>query len=167
MENGNELHLVYSAAGNLRCDWVRWRCGDAVMNINDLIYKEPMSGCWLWMGKIDIKGYGAIKFEGKYMKAHRESYKIYKGEIPKGLDLDHLCRIRSCVNPDHLEPVTRAENTRRGFSFRFGVQKYECNHPSSEFKIYIRKRGYREKICKGCNREAVRRSSMRKLTREK
>lgn len=71
---------------------------------------EPNSGCWLWMGFINKGGYGRLK---RYF-AHRVSYELMKGEIPAGLDLDHLCRNRACVNPDHLEPVTRQVNCQRG-----------------------------------------------------
>jgi hypothetical protein len=71
---------------------------------------EKTETCWLWRGSITPNGYGRL---GKDY-AHRLSYQMAKGEIPAGLDLDHLCRVRSCVNPDHLEAVTRAENLRRG-----------------------------------------------------
>lgn len=70
----------------------------------NLIIPEPMSGCWLWTGYINSGGYGR----------HRAIYKKTVGEVPKGMDLDHLCRVRCCVNPYHLEPVTRSENLRRG-----------------------------------------------------
>lgn len=74
------------------------------------VHHDPNSGCWLWAGADNGVGYG--KFRGKY--AHRVSYEAAKGPIPDGMHLDHLCRIRCCVNPDHLEPVTNAENARRG-----------------------------------------------------
>lgn len=74
------------------------------------IHFEPNSGCWLWAGADNGVGYG--KFRGKY--AHRISYEMNRGPIPNGMHLDHLCRVRCCVNPSHLEPVTNAENARRG-----------------------------------------------------
>lgn len=78
---------------------------------------EPNSGCWLWMGALAATGYGVIglgaRSEGVDL-AHRVSYRLHCGEIPTGLDLDHLCRTRCCVNPDHLEPVTRRVNWERG-----------------------------------------------------
>lgn len=74
------------------------------------IYREPNSGCWLWAGADNGVGYG--KFRGKY--AHRVSYEMRHGSIPTGLHIDHLCRVRCCVNPDHLEPVTNKENAQRG-----------------------------------------------------
>lgn len=75
---------------------------------------EPNTGCLLWIGALDEDGYGVTKFKRKTKSAYRESYKLSKGEIPKGLVLDHLCRVRSCINPDHLEAVTNFENHRRG-----------------------------------------------------
>jgi hypothetical protein len=80
-------------------------------------YVQQGDGCWIWAGSKDSKGYGQISSggrQGRRVLAHRLSYTIAKGQIPEGLDLDHLCRNPACVNPDHLEPVTRGENTRRG-----------------------------------------------------
>lgn len=69
--------------------------------------------CWVF-AVIDRYGYGAWKFRGKYVRAHRAVYERLVGDIPEGLDLDHLCdRHRNCVNPDHLEPVTKLTNTLR------------------------------------------------------
>lgn len=76
---------------------------------------EPNSGCWLWMGNIGKAGYGTI-FDVKVRRAHRVAYELFKGPIPDGLVLDHLCRVRCCVNPDHLEPVTDRENIKRGLA---------------------------------------------------
>lgn len=71
---------------------------------------EPNTGCWLWLGAVS-NGYGRA-LGGKL--AHRLMYEREVGAVPDGLDLDHLCRVRSCVNPAHLEPVTRRENLLRG-----------------------------------------------------
>lgn len=68
--------------------------------------------CWLWTGKTE-DGYGRARY-GSERLAHRVAYLLTRGAIPEGATLDHLCRVRNCVNPDHLEPVTRQENTRRG-----------------------------------------------------
>jgi hypothetical protein len=73
-------------------------------------------GCWEWKKWITGKGYGRIKVGGKLMLAHRHFYEMAKGPIPTGLQIDHKCRNRSCVNPEHLEVVTNEVNTQRGES---------------------------------------------------
>lgn len=78
------------------------------------IETEPNTGCWLWSGHITNAGYGTIELNGAPRRAHRICYEYYVGPIPESLTLDHLCRVRCCVNPKHLEPVTRGENVRRG-----------------------------------------------------
>ena len=75
---------------------------------------EPGTGCWLWTSGLWGGGYGAFFLRGKKVQAHRFSYEHHVGPIPEGLDVDHLCRVRHCVNPKHLEPVTRKVNINRG-----------------------------------------------------
>lgn len=77
---------------------------------------EPNSGCWIWLGHTCKLGYGRLRYNGKMSQAHAISYNIHVGAIPFGLELDHTCKLRCCVNPDHLEPVTHLENVRRGDS---------------------------------------------------
>jgi hypothetical protein len=74
--------------------------------------------CWHWTGSITASGYGQVWF-GAHGRAfaHRASYETFIGPIPTGLQIDHLCRVRHCVNPDHLEPVTQRVNILRGVSF--------------------------------------------------
>lgn len=74
---------------------------------------EKTDSCWLWTAALSQDGYGLFR-DGRSQSAHRWLYKQLVGEIPDGLQLDHLCRVRNCVNPAHLEPVTLAENARRG-----------------------------------------------------
>ena len=79
---------------------------------------EPQpNGCITWLGRLDEKGYGRVYMEGTNRKVHRVSYEATKGEIPVDLELDHLCRNRACLNPDHLEAVTHQENTRRAAAY--------------------------------------------------
>lgn len=74
---------------------------------------DEATGCWVWQRAIDRRGYGVIKDGKRLKRAHRVMYERHRGPIPEGLELDHLCVNPPCVNPDHLEPVTRAENLRR------------------------------------------------------
>lgn len=76
----------------------------------------PFSGCWIWTRGLDTGGYAQGWFD-KGPFGHRNIYEAVRGPIPSGLQLDHKCRIRACVNPDHLEPVTRKTNILRGESF--------------------------------------------------
>ena len=81
----------------------------------DKVSPEPNSGCWLWTG-YTLKGYGRFGAGGRsagVVYAHRFSYEMHKGIIPVGLEIDHTCNVKSCVNPDHLEAVTHQENIQR------------------------------------------------------
>ena len=75
---------------------------------------QPNESCWFWIGYCDRPGYGQVRWHGHRTSPHRVSYTQLIGLIPDGLELDHLCRVRNCVNPLHLEPVSHAENMRRG-----------------------------------------------------
>jgi hypothetical protein len=76
----------------------------------DAKYVNADSGCWLWMGTISTEGYGLIHADGRLTLAHRLSYEFHVGPIPEGLALHHVCVVSHCVNPEHLQPVTRAEH---------------------------------------------------------
>jgi len=99
----------------------------------DKVSPEPNSGCWLWNGAIDRGGYGRVA-TGNWRSAgaHRTAYTALVGPVPASLHLDHLCRVRCCVNPAHLEPVTPRENMLRGVSpHAVNARKTHCakGHP--------------------------------------
>lgn len=79
---------------------------------------DAQSGCWLWTSAREYGGYPILWLgDGKSVRAHRYAYEMLVGPIPTGLGLDHLCRVRHCVNPAHLEPVTAKENSRRAIPY--------------------------------------------------
>lgn len=78
-----------------------------------LTYTVAESGCWLWTGTLNRWGYGKTSYRSVHISAHRLSYLLSKGQIPEGLQIDHLCGVRNCINPAHLEAVTPLENTLR------------------------------------------------------
>lgn len=129
---------------------------------------QKTSTCWLWTGaKASQWGHGKFMDQGKNWKAHRWAYEAMVGPIPSGMTLDHLCRVPACVNPDHLEPVTLAENVRRQ-----GAAKSHCpqGHPLSGPNLYRDPRsGYRHcRICRrqhDLNRKARRSSGVRTAPR--
>lgn len=120
------------------------------------------NGCWRWRAGIAKKtGYAVFWINGKQSLAHRYSYSQFVGPIPQGLTIDHLCRVRDCVNPAHLEAVTMRENTLRGLTITAAnAQKTLCKrgHP---FTRREKKSGAR--VCGTCKRagQRARRSPMR------
>lgn len=122
---------------------------------------EPNSGCLIWLGAMDSKGYGMVSLsKTKKQLAHRYSYEAAIGPIPPGLDLDHLCRVTLCVNPAHLEPVTNRENNRRALPYR--KLKTACinGHNLTDGNVYIIA-GHRRQ-CRKCNLIAVQKYKQRK-----
>jgi hypothetical protein len=78
--------------------------------------EKTEDGCWAWTGTRSWNGYGTLKFRGRWTNAHRAAYLLERGSIPDGLQIDHLCRNRACVNVAHMEAVTQRENILRGVS---------------------------------------------------
>lgn len=119
--------------------------------VTDNSYK---SECWEWTGNKNKKGYG-LAFDGtKVSSAHIIFYLLIKGDYDRTLDLDHLCRIRNCVNPDHLEPVTHPENVRRGTTGIVNRSKTHCpkgHEYTPENTIPDKRRPGR--VCRICRRE--------------
>lgn len=118
------------------------------------IDRQP-DGCWLWTGARLSNGYGRLGNE----LAHRLVYEMLVEPIPDGLTIDHLCRVRLCVNPMHLEPVTYSVNTSRAMPFRDTqngrAERTHCprNHPYDEANTYVSGSGWRR--CRTCNRDRV------------
>jgi len=123
--------------------WPKVREGRAYKNLGP---------CWIWTAGLDTSGYGHIGLEGRCLLAHRVSYRWWKGPIPRWLELDHLCFRAACVNPAHLEPVTRAVQ----------MQRYSAHVQASP----VCKRGHRydegdntyllpngDRRCRRCQRE--------------
>lgn len=112
------------------------------------------SPCWLCNYRTAINGYSHVQLGGRgsrNISGHRLMYETHRGPVPAGLELDHLCRNRSCINPDHLEPVTTRENFLRGMA-RGAVTKRTniCQRGHSMEDAYVRPNGYRS--CRECRR---------------
>ncbi len=121
------------------------------------------SRCWWWLGSLSIGGYGKFRVGSQVKTAHRLSYEQWYGPIPQGLQIDHLCRVRSCVNPAHLEAVTPRINILRGISpSAIAARATHCpqQHPYSEDNTYYF-RGGAERVCKICKSQNGHNSYMR------
>lgn len=112
---------------------------------------RPETPCWNWRSYINRRGYGTWRRDGRDSYVHRIAYELFVGVIPEGLEVHHTCCNRSCVNPDHLELVTHAEN----IALIDNKRKAYCpkGHPFDETNTYISPKGNRQ--CKTCRRAAT------------
>lgn len=131
---------------------------------------EKTEACWLWTGARGRAGYGHFWSTAarQMTTAHRFAYELLVGPIPPGLQIDHLCRNRRCVRPDHLEPVTTRENTFRSPLTQASINaaKTHCKHghPFDGANLYYAQ-GYR--ACRVCHRAGCRESRLRRLAKAK
>lgn len=123
-------------------------------------------GCWQWTGWTNRLGYGITRYDGREQRVHRVAFQLLRGSLPerddhgKRLVIDHLCRNRSCVNPDHLEPVTDGENIRRGEGLsakRARQQRCRRGHLLAGDNLIVRRSGRRCRTCATGRREQGRR----------
>lgn len=123
--------------------------------------KRP-DGCWVWTGT-SYEGYGYIRRAGVTQRVYRWAYVTFVGPVPDGLELDHLCRNRSCVNPEHLEPVTHDENMRRAVPYHFLGNRAACanGHAFDEANTVMRADGS-GRACRACRRECNRRQRVKR-----
>jgi len=139
-----------------------YRCGPVARPLCDRIKDRsmpvPWSGCWLWLGALDRDGYGHVMIKtggGNEIRrgAHRASYEAFNGAIPDGLQIDHLCRVRCCVNPDHLEAVSCKENLHRGETrAAINGRKTHCKngHPFNDSNTVV---SNNKRVCRTCRND--------------
>ena len=112
---------------------------------------DPITKCWLWGGQLNGGGYGKVYFGDAEFLTHRLSFEIFKCPIPQGLTIDHLCRVRSCFNPDHLEAVSHKVNVLRGYGpSAINARKTSCirGHEFTRENTSIEGKSRRCKECK-------------------
>jgi hypothetical protein len=130
---------------------------------DSMVYQDPNSGCWIWTGALGGGEYGVFWYERKQIPAHKWIYEHMRGRVNSSKQLDHLCRVRCCVNPNHLEEVTCRENLMRGNTLAaMNYKKTHCirGHELSGDNLYTYPDGKRQ--CRKCYRVAEQRFLDRK-----
>ena len=125
-----------------------------------------ISPCWIWTGSLNEKGYGRIGIARKHARTHRVAYELFVAPIPGGMHIDHLCRVRSCCNPDHLEPVTLAENNRRSAPFNPVMRKgpnCKRGHPFTPENTMPTTGGRTCRICRDLPEARARRAERQRI----
>lgn len=137
-----------------------WAAGRT--EVEDRGFETP---CWVWTKAKVEGGYGA-SWDGRRVRgAHRISYDRHVGRIPESLDLDHLCRVRDCINPAHLEPVTRKVNLARGLNANLAKTHCPSGHEYTPDNTYVLPSRPNARYCKACRREyQARRRAARRMT---
>lgn len=132
--------------------------------LDRLMFKTAIlpNGCWEWHGARNTKGYGNIRVDkdSPAKSVHRVAYTEMVGPIPEGMEIDHLCRNRSCINPDHLEAVTRITNIQR-VDQRKTVCKSGHEMTAANTRIYTTKSGMETRKCRACGRDSTRQYRLR------
>lgn len=113
---------------------------------------DDPAGCWLWTAGLNTKGYGTAHLLGKKYLAHRAAYTCLVGDIPPGLQIDHLCRVRNCVNPAHLEPVTNQVNADRGARATQTHCRRGHEMAGDNLRRYTNAAGWTSRFCVACGK---------------
>lgn len=157
--------LVPSAAA----DPAHYNPDDLIDRLRSKISVQP-NGCWHWVAGLNADGYAQVYNPGGSRLAHRMVYEFFVGRIPDGLQIDHLCRVRRCVNPSHLETVTPRENVLRGFSTAgIRARSTHCSngHPFDEDNTYRPPGSPNVRLCVTCRHEVEARRDRRGRTNSK
>lgn len=117
-------------------------------------HREDLGECIVWLGGHTEKGYGFLMVGGKKLRAHRVAYELARGPVPGGLEIDHLCRVRNCINPAHLEPVTSVENKNRGLRSPLATH---CPNGHEYSAGNLRNRPGKGRECAECHRASAHR----------